>query len=197
MLRAISLIIPLFMLSLHTHVKAAEIYTWIDATGKTHYGDQPPTSDMPVRKLNDSAAVSVVGNSALRESERDFLKAAEQAAQELRIAREAAAAERARNRPPQVNVVTVEQPRRAYDNYPILYHRNRYNRHRSHHHRRDAGVRWSLGYNDDRFRVRIGNDRFRHERHKPRTPQKPPARTQPAAKPSFNSAAIPSRARRY
>ena len=127
----------------------AQVYSWIDDQGRTHYGDAPPP-DMPVRRLDpEHSAVTTIGGGGLRESERDRLRAIEQAEQ----AREQAAAERAARRP-QVSVVTVEPPRDDDDDRVILYGPPYYPgyRHRYGHRDRDG---WRAGLSFD-WRVTDG-----------------------------------------
>lgn len=58
------------------------IYQWQDANGRTHYSDQLP-ANTPVRELDPSQIpLSTIGNTALREAEKDLLQAAAEQSQQ-------------------------------------------------------------------------------------------------------------------
>jgi hypothetical protein len=78
----------------------AEVFFWTDADGVRHYGDRPP-DDLPAEMLElDRQSVSTIGNSGIRQGERDMLDRVDAA----RAAAAQAAAEAAARRPPPVIV---------------------------------------------------------------------------------------------
>jgi hypothetical protein len=141
-------------------VAQGQIYHWIDQDGRTHYGDRPP-DDLPVRELDpELQSLTTIGGSELRESERELLRSAEQAAREERQAQQAAA----QSRPPPVNIVTVERERERpaiyWPNYlPYRpYYRDRY-------YRQYSGLRADLSFGDNpRVWLRYGDQNPYYDR---------------------------------
>lgn len=65
---------PLFMAAV-----GAEIYTWTDEAGRTHYSDRPPTGGKAQTVDLDAQHVSVIGATELRSTEQDLLRQFEEA----------------------------------------------------------------------------------------------------------------------
>lgn len=105
---------------------AADVYTWVDDTGRTHYSDQPPADPAVVPDVQTltAPAVTTIGNSGLRPAEQALLaqyreEAQVRAEQRLRE-REIAALEAARQPPapapdPVVTRIYIPEKREFYD----------------------------------------------------------------------------------
>jgi hypothetical protein len=81
-------------------VAAGEVYRWLDADGKVHYGDRPPATGVDSRSLSLPPAPAAEADQARRRlKQRRLLEAFEaERNQRHRLAAEAAAAKRERAR---------------------------------------------------------------------------------------------------
>jgi hypothetical protein len=109
-------ILLFIILLLIINVVQAQIYTWVDDTGRTHYSDRPPQNIEADQLDSGDHRVSTIGGGGLRAGEREWLQNIEEAAEQERLTRQI----EAQNQPPQVNVVTVEQ--RREDLAPVRYY---------------------------------------------------------------------------
>lgn len=159
----------------------AQVYTWEDEHGNTHYGDRPPT-EQPAETLDiDATGLSTVGESGLRPSEQDALeriRAEEAAAAERRLQNRALALEQQRidNERAMAEVALEEsrEPVVRYENVisypPTSFYDDRY--------RHGFSFRYHHGEKYDRWgrhRPRpehYGRDRDRH--HYPGYRPRPP-----------------------
>ncbi|HXH04141.1 MAG TPA: DUF4124 domain-containing protein [Candidatus Competibacteraceae bacterium] len=89
----------------------AEIYTWQDEQGRTHYGDRPPAG-AEARQLDIESGVSTVGGTGLREGEKAMLD-------ELAERDKARASQPVVQLPPPLNV-QVGAPARDYDDDRVI-----------------------------------------------------------------------------
>ena len=71
--------IALLVSSIPAAAIGADIYTWKDAEGRTHYSDRPP-AEVPAQTVDlNEQRVSVIGAAALRTAEKDLLGQLEEA----------------------------------------------------------------------------------------------------------------------
>lgn len=133
---------PLVLLSLLicSWPASAQVYSWQDAQGRTHYSDRPPTTtteQQEVRELDiDNQPISTVGGSGLRPGEQAMLERLEQQT----LAREQAAVEAAKqaaNPPtqtiimqppaeePKERIVIYRDPPRVYKPHVGVYYQHR------------------------------------------------------------------------
>ena len=143
----------------------AEVYTWVDADGNTHYSDKPP-ADRTAEQLDlETQQVTTVGGSGLRPGEQALLEQIrkdEQAARERRQRERElrALAEERRLAEERERAASTYAPdesvryRRVYP-YPVIPRRA---------YRTEPRFGLSLEYRGDNFRLRgaINDDESRH-----------------------------------
>lgn len=94
--------ISLLVSSISAAAVGAEVYTWKDAAGRTHYSDRPPAEGNAQTVDLDDQRVSVIGATELRTAEKDLLGQLEEA-RALRQQQEEI------NRPVNITVVKTEE----------------------------------------------------------------------------------------
>ena len=156
----------------------AEIYTWTDAAGHTHYADQPPQASSAEVLDLEQAPLSVVGDAALTLEERALL-------QRLEAERAAEAARRAARPAPAPSPVVVQPPPAPSETRTVYLPAPRF-RHRPHRFRPDGfGFDLQLGGDDWRLRLHRDADVF----HPPMRPPHKPDRHQYPGRPPREPAA--------
>lgn len=158
-------------------IAQAQIYTWVDDSGRTHYSDRPP-QDRTADQLDfGEQPLSTIGESGLRPGEREWLQDIRQAREQKRLLQQM----KAQNQPQPVNVVTVDQdsepsrPVRYYDYSPPPAYPTYYQTPRN-------GISLQLNYGSSpyfyqrsRYDRNANDDSARHKprsRFKPRPPRK-------------------------
>ncbi len=150
---------------------AADIYTWSDATGVVHYGDQPP-QDVPSQRLDPAAAaLSTIGASALRSAEIAMLETLRQQAERREEKQQQLRALAAATRPAPVAPVVIEA-RPSVVHYPLrrgpVHHRGR-----GWH---GDGLGWRFSFRGDRWRFASGGGDLAPHRPEPAVALTPPLR---------------------
>ncbi|MGF1526658.1 MAG: DUF4124 domain-containing protein [Candidatus Competibacterales bacterium] len=93
----------------------AQVYTWVDDQGSTHYSDRPPSDgNVPLEAVTtvavDQQAVTTVGNAGLREGEQALLDRFE-ARREADAARQTAMARQQQADPPTLIAIDLDDDR--------------------------------------------------------------------------------------
>lgn len=154
-----------------TAASAADIYTWSDATGVVHYGDQPP-QDVPSQRLDTAAAaLSTIGASALRSAEIAMLETLREQAERREEKQQQLRALAAIARPAPVVPVVVEA-RPSVIHYPLRG---------SSVHRRSRGwhgdsLGWRFAFRGGRWRFASGGGDLTPHRPEPAVALTPPQR---------------------
>ena len=165
----------LLVLLLCTSVAHAEVYTWVDADGNTHYSDKPP-ADQSAEQLDlDTETVTTVGGSGLRPGELALLEQIredDRAARERRLrANELALLAEQRRLAEQERASLAEPPPAGVTYGPVYSYPYAYPLIPRRIHKSKPRFGLNLEYRDDNFRLRGDfHDRGRDHSGPPRRP---------------------------